>query len=287
MDYERFLRTPTFDADGNIEDDVYCKRCAYNLRGLQEDRACPECGVSVALSTQGDLLYSADPKWVAKLSWGLKIILMMIAVRIISVLLFLWYRQPSFLMILTVEQFINIYGAWLLTAPEPKLIGEDRNISARRIVRLGLIAGIIGSFPQFVSLHSVLSEPALIVVSYCVIGLLFVRLAGEFALFIYYEQLAYRIPHGALAERVCFLRWAFFSALLVVILVGFARLFKPTPGRSSGQDVFGCIGMIAGLCIIIFGIMVLIMIMRLSRELTTEAKRSREYWATHAKLPVR
>ena len=49
------------DASGRLDEDIACRKCGYNLRGLNKDGACPECGTAVGRSTQGDLLRFCDP----------------------------------------------------------------------------------------------------------------------------------------------------------------------------------------------------------------------------------
>ena len=39
------------DAKGQLDQDLACRRCGYNLRGLSTDGACPECGTAVGQST--------------------------------------------------------------------------------------------------------------------------------------------------------------------------------------------------------------------------------------------
>lgn len=55
-----------------VEADVTCLGCGYNLRGLARDGRCPECGESVERSLHGDLIRYADPKWVDRITRGLK-----------------------------------------------------------------------------------------------------------------------------------------------------------------------------------------------------------------------
>jgi hypothetical protein len=63
------------NASGTVHVDVACRRCGYNLRGLQPDGCCPECGAAIGLSCYGDFLRFADPTWVETLAQGATLIL--------------------------------------------------------------------------------------------------------------------------------------------------------------------------------------------------------------------
>jgi hypothetical protein len=58
------------DASGTVHVDVACRRCRYNLRGLEPDGCCPECGAAIGLPRYGDFLRFADPAWVETLGQG-------------------------------------------------------------------------------------------------------------------------------------------------------------------------------------------------------------------------
>ena len=52
-------------------EDVPCLNCGYNLRGLEEDGQCPECGVPIERSLHGNLLIYSSPEYVSSLHRGL------------------------------------------------------------------------------------------------------------------------------------------------------------------------------------------------------------------------
>ena len=56
------------DSQGRFGADVTCHNCGYNLRGIRAVGTCPECGMPIAQSTQGNGLYYADPVWLSKLA---------------------------------------------------------------------------------------------------------------------------------------------------------------------------------------------------------------------------
>jgi hypothetical protein len=55
----------------SIEHDWPCMGCGYNLRMLNREGRCPECGLEVAQSLRQSPLQAADPRWVRRMTWGL------------------------------------------------------------------------------------------------------------------------------------------------------------------------------------------------------------------------
>jgi hypothetical protein len=49
---------------GNVDADIPCRKCGYNLRGLAVDGRCPECATPVGVSINGELLRYSDPTFV-------------------------------------------------------------------------------------------------------------------------------------------------------------------------------------------------------------------------------
>ncbi|MCH7704925.1 MAG: serine/threonine protein kinase [Planctomycetes bacterium] len=56
-----------------LDVDVPCVQCTYNLRGLQTDARCPECGALISESTRPDRLMFADPRWLSRLMLGVAV----------------------------------------------------------------------------------------------------------------------------------------------------------------------------------------------------------------------
>jgi hypothetical protein len=54
-----------------------CYRCGYDLRGIANDYACPECGLLAERSRRvTDELHQTRPRWLRSLSWGINLILL-------------------------------------------------------------------------------------------------------------------------------------------------------------------------------------------------------------------
>src|ERR1700683_2690941 len=70
-------------ADQLSADDCY--RCGYDLRGIANDRACPECGLLAQRSRRvSDELHNTRPRWLRKLARG--VWLMLLALILLFVL---------------------------------------------------------------------------------------------------------------------------------------------------------------------------------------------------------
>jgi hypothetical protein len=244
MDAPDNLMAGMFDQAGVIICDVVCRRCGYNLRGLREAGRCPECGTPIGLSTHGDLLRFADPTWVEKLAqgvrWMLWGIVVSIGVGISGVCLTgITAGGPAIQEVLgLLGSLVAVYGAWLLTAPDPSRIGEDRYVTARKVVRFGLIIGLLnqGIMIGIEASPTVSKYVAIFLVIPAILcGL--VGVVAEFAKFLYMEKLAGRIPDPKLAGFARFLRWAYSIGLGALVLFGglmVIGLVSSTGGTMAG-----------------------------------------------------
>jgi len=61
-----------------------CYRCGYDLRGIANDRACPECGLLAERSRRvSDELHDTRPRWLSRLSRGVWLILLALMLLIV------------------------------------------------------------------------------------------------------------------------------------------------------------------------------------------------------------
>lgn len=261
------------DAGGTIVVDCPCKRCHYNLRGLSEHGRCPECGTPIGLSLCGDLLRYSDPDWLDKVARGLTIILWMILVWIIvSIAAGLIGGKTLVELAGLCVAAISFCGVWLMTEPDPSGIGEDRDYTARRVVRIFLIVGLCShALGVSVEVNVFTGTLGTILGLSAKTGTM-VSLVGEFAKFIYYEKLARRIPDDKLAERAAFLKWALTLSMGIMLLAGLFLLVPPL-------SAIACVGLPALLAIIVFSLMTLFMLIRLRREIIAQATAARASWA--------
>jgi hypothetical protein len=279
------------DAAGRVARDVSCRKCAYNLRGLPVDGNCPECGRAVGLSIVGDLLRYSDPAWLVTLRRGVTLILLSILAMIVVAFIggFLGARagngnegSPAALMSLG-AQLLGFFGAWFLTAPDPSGVGEDLYGTSRNVIRVTLLISMV---QPLVNAAVPVIQPSLdLMKAIMLLGIPvgIAGLVGQFAQLQYLGKLATRIPDPKLTRRANFLKWAIGISYGVLILVGALVVVAARAGGGSGTIVsVGCFAGLAGLALIVFGIMYLLMLERFGKAFKREEQAARATWAAAA-----
>ncbi len=276
------------DAAGNVVGDVPCRRCSYNLRGLNYSGRCPECGTAVGQSIYGNLLRFSDPQWVDKLARGVNLILWGIVALIASFIvgMVVGRGDPMLTQVIGfLGGLVELAGAWLLTEPDPGTQEQPQTISARRLVRFLLIVGVFHSLLSMItpaSMHPMLSiaMASLLFVAACV------GVVGQFAQIYYLEKIALRIPDQKLAARARLVLWGFGIPLAVLTLMGALMMFTalsmkqiPGAGRMPIILTFSCVGGLAALAALVFGILYLIMLFQFNRVLKEQSDYARSTWA--------
>lgn len=197
-----------------IIEEIGCRKCGYNLRGLSSQGHCPECGTPTSLTVAGDRLRFSDPEWLEKLArgcrfivWGIVITFALGCVAAAGVIFGLRVLAaasgtglPGIVGV--VVGLISVYGAWLLTTPEPARVGADNTITARKLVRVGILLGLFQSLLRL-AVDPTHASRGLVQIGLTVLGLavgLF-WVVGEFAKFLYMQRLAERIPDLKMAGR--------------------------------------------------------------------------------------
>lgn len=232
-----------------VAEDIPCRRCGYNLRGLQSTGQCPECGAEVALSVLGDRLRFSDPQWVAKVGRGCRLIILGLAVSLLTgcvmviVSRALTGGRPVLTQLIALAAgLIAFCGNWLLTTPEPTHEGEDKLVTARRVARFGTLIGAGQGFVQF-GITSLAPGWASMILLICM-GVLIsaATVAGEFAKYFYVEKLAARIPDPKLERNARRVRWAMTIAtsfgliaeiVTAVYVTRFTRVMLATAATSA------------------------------------------------------
>lgn len=281
-----------------VHGDTACRRCGYNLRGLPSAGTCPECGTPVSVSTQGDLLRYSDPTWLATLAKGTTLILWGLLIAVVVALLggllaFATGKMPLGPLIGLVGGAVMLYGSWLLTEPDPSGLGEDRMITARRLVRVCLAVSLLQNLTEIAG-PALRSLPAAFLMGLVIGGLASIAgVVGYIAQLLYLGGLASRIPDPALVERARMLRWGVGLSLGGMVLFGtvlgvvaglasggaFGGPGGTTTGMAAGLGglvvVGGCLVAVCGVAALVFGILYLSFIRRMGTAFRFQAELAR------------
>jgi hypothetical protein len=275
-----------------VEADIPCRKCAYNLRGLSTAGQCPECGTAVALSVGGHLIRYSDPQWVAGLSKGVRLILwaiiLMIFTMVAGIVMGVVARISNaqlLVQVLSLGGSVLIYwGSWLLTEPDPSALGESEYGTARKIVRVTLLIGMVVTLLAFGEQVSAL-PPALMMIlkGIALIGQL-ASLIGYIAQLHYLERLVLRIPDPQMSARARFLKfavgWTWGSGLVLGMVAGLLLSLRGGAGGSGFVMSIGCVASLVGLFVLFLGLVYLLLLVSLNTSLKIQLAASQQLWAS-------
>ncbi len=116
------------EAGDHIADDLACAECGYNLRTLAYDANCPECGMSVLVSTRGDRLSAAPSAWLDVLVHGA------------------WWLRASVVLAFPIVYLgvaLSCYGIWVLTIAQPGRVEPSMDRGYRLAARWATAVGSV------------------------------------------------------------------------------------------------------------------------------------------------
>ncbi len=130
-----------------VVDEILCRGCGYNLKGLPAHGLCPECGVAIRVSTDGDSLRASQPDWLAHLARWNGICAWMILLMAACVLIEAAVATQHVLILAAVALYqLWAVASWQSVRPEPSQQVLSRSqLFTRLATSLGQVLGIVGA----------------------------------------------------------------------------------------------------------------------------------------------
>lgn len=286
------MGTEEIAPDGTILVDKVCHKCSYNVRGLNVNGRCPECGTPVGISLYGGLLRYAEPEFVDKLRRGMNLTITGIVATIVgvvvSMVLSFAMGQEAAQVLATLLGFaawvLIAVGAWYVTEPDPSGIGESEYGTSRQLIRVMLA---VGALSECINAVQLLAPGSMHIALRVIVALAGIGGAvGLFAELSYFRKLALRIPDRIISDRAGFLMYAFgiSNATMVVLATVLEVLFPALPPGGlararSGVVALGCFAGIVGIVDLVFAVKYLLMLIKIRAAFTEQAGFARQIWA--------
>lgn len=140
-----------------VDKDLPCEKCSYNLRGLNKESLCPECGFSIpetiilGIRRREQLLqplWESDPLWVRKVLGGLGLLLaanlLRIGLHLTIVIPAYTVRHDAGVIALWWTAYIaTCIGLWLIFTPEPDDWCPPETVILRTLVIASLFVALL------------------------------------------------------------------------------------------------------------------------------------------------
>jgi hypothetical protein len=286
-----------------LAEDIDCRRCGYNLRGLNVDGRCPECTTPVGRSVHGDVLQFCDPEWVDRLAGGMRLYVFVIMFGIlfglvaglgVAISMVTTGGMPApvvfgLIMFSGIFVAIQLLVYWKITAPDPGRDETAHPITARAVARfalivasvLGFVVGLVDANKLGVAIISS-SSPVVVGVRWALaVPAVVVGLIGMGALFVYAISLARRFPDDVLAARTRIVMWGFLvtAGLMQSTELMADALIPGSANPTQTEAIFGVIIAVLAIPGLVFWIWGIVLLYKYRNRLMRAARRARETWA--------
>ncbi|HYE17738.1 MAG TPA: hypothetical protein VEA69_04800 [Tepidisphaeraceae bacterium] len=285
-------------ADPPIQQDLPCRKCQYNLRGLTASGRCPECGTAVGYSLQGDLLRYCNPSWVDTLKtgtglavWGILTIIFGVVMAVAVPMIGQSIGAVQFGLIgggvvVLIGWILNLIGWFMATQPDPTGMGEERYGAARQLVRISITVQVLATLASLIVLLTAGPfEGGMISIVLNVIS----NIASAVAIIAqcrYLSMIALRIPDQGASGQAHFLMYALgivYSLMAAIQLLGLFGGGAVAGGVSrQGAGAIACVGGLVALAMLVFLIMYIILLFRMSSLFGQQSRWARSTWAMSA-----
>ena len=291
------------DDEGRLTEDIPCRRCGYNLRGLALDRSCPECATAVGRSVHGDLLRFCDPGWVGTLAAGAKLLVIAVVAEfglglayIVAMATAFFVGMPvgvaaaGLILVAAVVAAIQIIAFWKLTTPDP---GKDETgvITVRSAARYALVAATVLGMPITLGelnlsgmLGSAINLSTTSELVFHAVGFaaLAINVVGSVALFVYARSIALRVPDDRLASRTRLVMWGLLvpSALVQGLERTVAAMYVgAAPPPKTVENLVVGVSLLLSVPVLVFVIWAIVLMFQYRRRLIAAAGQATATWA--------
>jgi hypothetical protein len=279
------------EAVQQIDFDLNCVTCGYNLRSALSTGTCPECGEPVDTSLRPDLLHMAQPAWLGKLRKGMNwlvtaIVMSLIMIPVVFIIAIATEvaagpnansAMPTIALIFigvlgTIITITYIIAVWLITEPESDIY--DNRVSrtlARCLILPGMALSLVSQAFSFSNQNAAMTVGGWIDLISTVM-----LLVGFLASLWYLRQLANRIPEPGLARQTMIVFWGnlgTYSAMIVVSLILLLMVYATTNAGGSGAfasllGIFGLMMCPLMIAMLVFGIWWIVLMFRYRTRFT-------------------
>ncbi|MHC5027496.1 MAG: hypothetical protein ACYTGR_12150 [Planctomycetota bacterium] len=289
------------DVHGTLAQDLACRSCGYNLRGLPIEAVCPECETAVGRSVHGDLLAFCDPAWVERLARGMRLLVAAIIASIVLGIIGNVVRGvfPSAAastgvgVVSACLTVVRLFAYWQITTPDPGAVataGPGTAATMRVVARWGLIGSsgvetvlmMFGGVNLGAPVQAMTPSVAIITVAWLLASL--ASVIATYALFRYAASLADRLPDDKLRRSTVIAMWGYVVTTGTIVLLGaiapFLFIGNATPG--AGVLVLGLAFMVLIIPGVVFWIWSVVLAFKYRHRMSAAATRARDTWARAA-----